>query len=52
MNARRNAIILIPVSTGIGIVGILVGNWPLFALMMVSVAVQAASLAINRRRRG
>jgi 4-hydroxybenzoate polyprenyltransferase len=50
MNPRRTAMILIPVSIGIGIVGILVGNWPLFALMMVSVAFQAASLVMNRRR--
>ncbi|HWF51654.1 MAG TPA: hypothetical protein VG294_13535 [Solirubrobacteraceae bacterium] len=50
MNPRRSAMILLPASLAIGIVGIVVGNWPLFALMMVSVAFQAASLVINRRR--
>lgn len=52
MNARRNALILIPLSIGIGIVAVLLGNWPVFAFMMLSVAFQSASLVMARRRLG
>ncbi|HWF33987.1 MAG TPA: hypothetical protein VG295_01405 [Solirubrobacteraceae bacterium] len=52
MNARRNAMILIPVSAGIGIVAALLGNWPVFAFMVLSVAFQVTSLVMIRRRMG
>ncbi|HWF23892.1 MAG TPA: hypothetical protein VG275_00485 [Solirubrobacteraceae bacterium] len=52
MNPRRNAIILIPVSVGVGIVAIALGSWPVFAFMVLSVTFQVASLVMIRRRRG
>jgi uncharacterized membrane protein len=48
----RNALILIPLSIGVGIVAVVLGNWPVFAFMVLSVAFQAATLFMQRRRRG
>ena len=52
MNPRRNAMILIPLSVGIGIVAAVLGNWPVFAFMVLSVAFQSANLVMHRRRLG
>lgn len=52
MNPRRNAMVLIPVSVGVGAVAIALGSWPVFAFMVLSVAFQVASLVMSRRRRG
>jgi hypothetical protein len=52
VNARRTALIVIPVSIAIGIVAALRSNWPVLAFMVLSVAFQTANLVITRRRLG
>ncbi|HWC85134.1 MAG TPA: hypothetical protein VG388_01255 [Solirubrobacteraceae bacterium] len=47
---KRNALILIPVSIGIGAVAASLGNWFVFSFMVLSVAFQTASLIMARRR--
>jgi uncharacterized membrane protein len=49
---RRNALILIPLSIGVGIVAVVIGNWPVLAFMVLSVGFQVATLVMNRRRLG
>jgi hypothetical protein len=48
--AYRNALILIPVSIVIGIVAVILSNWFVVGVMVLSVAFQTVNLRSSRRR--